>query len=1217
MKPERSGCRRALRIVIMLLSFGSVTRSQMTETAKVDFSTSKASQAFANEWEALGGTWTVKDQRLLGRAGMTRGFATLPEAPESPRAEIRVRMRIVQRTESSRWSTAGLVLLYDRSSYWHLALVEGPDGKRYAELVEMLRGNWQAQRDGCTALKQTRNDGQYAGWEYGHSYELKLMLDETGITGTVRDMLSGNILTQIAYAWGEAEAVRTGRPGMGIVGFEAAFETVIAHADVKAGAPEPAIAIQPGKCGSLAILEDDIGEPDLPRRVQRLTAHFRKAGFGVTPLRCEQLSSSDCLNASWFDALVLADSSRFPVPAEENLLRFLRDGGDLVLLGGLSFSKPLYPVKGTWRTEEEASNILGEELPDVLLFDFESGDVSGWSRVTNHAEQPSRASLQRAERGRCLQMSFRGVDGWDNFQRALPNGLPEGVNVLRFRARGDAQTGKLLVELREEDGTRWMTVVNLEAKWRWIALSLPQFEHWRDSTSVGRGGPLDAVRPEGVRMISFGLAGSHIPGTQGDHTVWLDDVGVSQEDRFLLRESSFQLPVFSDYEVYRMDGVRRVRALPQKRMPADVPLDVDAEANGWSAVGFAFPNESTFVPLADALDAQGRSLGWASGVLVNHSAGFRNSCWLLCGIESEKWILNSEFGPWLAETVKVICGKELPRRERVSEREERVREMDLKTPAAHEGFLHLSPDRRQILAPDGRPFFMIGCNYVGGLARCAGRMWRDDLYDARQVEDDFRKAHEAGLNIMRYWVQGPLDESLRRGDLRKVSAIRESARKYGVYLLLDLPGTGYPTEEAMVQSHQAIAKAFRDEPMVLGYDLRNEPYVTTLGGIRYKKGPVPVQSVDLLKQYPDAVDLAKVDAWLQERPWWLHLPLWIQGEEARNLAVANALWGQYTAEFDLRASSLPGLGRELPVGRWKPLLDAVDASLRRWVDIQVDAIREVDPNHLITVGHNTALCILPANERLDFVSKHTYVRPFSREDVIENMTTMDRLSERWSNRPITLGEFGYSNGIPMPKGALDPNASAVGEMMHFLYALSHGYGGCKKWMLVDWPLPVMRHYGDWNRGLATRIYEERFGLYFYDGTMAGRPKPIVPSLRFLREFVDAGRQGGKLEIIEENNPIRTGYLYRHPNALFVGGQKGSEKKLQFHASAPANVMLRWDEEKLYLMSSADADVRLDPTVFVKAIRSHDAQVQGHAEVRKMREGALSLKLLAGEEIVIQ
>ncbi len=660
-----------------------------------------------------------------------------------------------------------------------------------------------------------------------------------------------------------------------------------------------------------------------------------------------------------------------------------------------------------------------------------------------------------------------------------------------------------------------------------------------------------------------------------------------------------------------MDKVRRVAPT------AAGELAMAGEFAGWSAVGFAFPNESVFVPLAEAQDAAARSLGWAAGALLNHRGAYRNSAWLLFGMQTPGFYRDPAFLAALPKLLDQVRSPERFQELRQAEQTERLASLPLTTPPPHAGFIRRSDDGRHLVYPDGRRFFMIGCNYVGGFARCGGRMWADGYFDAREVEEDFRKANAAGLNVMRYWLQGTLDEDIRQGRMEKVDTIRECARRYEVYLLLDLPGTGYATEQAMRDSHRRIAQAFRDEPMVLGYDLRNEPYVTTLGGIQYTANPPPVQTVDLAATYPGLVDMAKVDAWVKERPWWLHLPSWVQGEAARRVTVANLLWGRYTEEFGLRSSTVVGLTGTVPTGRWQPLVDVVDQSLDRWLKTQVTAIREVDANHLITVGHNTALTILPANAQLDFVSEHIYARPYTYELVQENFTTLDRLRARWPDRPITLGEFGYSNGIALRDGYLDPYTSSVGEMIHYLYAYANDYDGCKKWMLVDWPMAVMQHYGDWNRGQVTRTYEERFGLFSYDGTRKGRPKPIVSALRFLRGVIERNAPAGTLEVTHDKNPIGTGYVYRTTGTVLVGGRQADLPELRFQCGETTNLMLAWDTKGLRLETTADVTVEIDLAALAPELARRPLVAKGTAAPARAQGSRWTLSILAGQPVTLE
>src|SRR5581483_4392259 len=73
--------------------------------------------------------------------------------------------------------------------------------------------------------------------------------------------------------------------------------------------------------------------------VDQTIAALHKSGFVVQIMDTTQLQSPDTLNASLYDCLVLTHTAGLAQPARQNLTKFLRDGGDLVLLGGTGFTQ--------------------------------------------------------------------------------------------------------------------------------------------------------------------------------------------------------------------------------------------------------------------------------------------------------------------------------------------------------------------------------------------------------------------------------------------------------------------------------------------------------------------------------------------------------------------------------------------------------------------------------------------------------------------------------------------------------------------------------------------------------------------------------------------------------------------------------------------------------------------------------------------------------------
>ena len=63
-------------------------------------------------------------------------------------------------------------------------------------------------------------------------------------------------------------------------------------------------------------------------------------------------------------------------------------------------------------------------------------------------------------------------------------------------------------------------------------------------------------------------------------------------------------------------------------------------------------------------------------------------------------------------------------------------------------------------------------------------------------------------------------------------------------------------------------------------------------------------------------------------------------------------------------------------------------------------------------------------------------------------------------------------------------------------------------------------------------------------------------------------------------------------------------------------MLRWDDERLEVMATADVTVRLDPSHFVPNLRAEDAVVDGrHGGLQSAGE-SLVIDLLEGETITV-
>ncbi len=247
----------------------------------------------------------------------------------------------------------------------------------------------------------------------------------------------------------------------------------------------------------LAWLIDPVEGPPRVDWQSSITA-LQSAGSEVQTLDYQAVAAGALVQRD-FDALVLPNASLLPPECAAPLEVFLKAGGDLVTLQGLPFQEVLLKegddwiaanhvfLKGQWLPREEARRkAVAEVRPVHLLLDFEKEDLSLWQRNSNRMDQPSSLSLVEELEGQALHLSIKGLTGWDTQARALPGPIAEGDNCLVFRARSDTpQTTALVIELDEEDGTRWIGKVVLTPEWRWYAMVAEDFACWGGS-EIGR-----------------------------------------------------------------------------------------------------------------------------------------------------------------------------------------------------------------------------------------------------------------------------------------------------------------------------------------------------------------------------------------------------------------------------------------------------------------------------------------------------------------------------------------------------------------------------------------------------------------------------------------------------------------------------------------------------------------------------------------------------------
>ena len=598
-----------------------------------------ADAAALTAWD-LDGRWAVRDGALACRSERI-ARAVWYRAPIAGSLHVEATLTVEGRAAPGAWVAAGLCAWHNGGNYWRLALVESPTGNRYAELVEMRDAEWQAQIS--DRLEATHDGGPGLQWKDNRPYRLALTLGPEGVEGTIRDAASGEVAARLGYRFGRRPAVRRGRLALHQTGVSARWDDVVAEATVAAAAAK--VPVRRGPAGAAAIVDTlPLGEQakqrDAAARIWE--GLLEEAGLGVNWLSPEAAAAPGVLSPERYDLCVVPDVAPRPQGLAEAFEEYLLEGGRAVACGGPAFTRQLWKAGGAWLDRDRYAAAIQNAATTRLLADFEAADaLEAWTCGGSNAGSTPKASADGPleGHGRVLRLDFENYTGWGHAARTWEKPFPAEHSLTVLWAHAPPGTSEMIVEWKERDESRWIATVPLTPRWRRIVLAPDDFVFWRDSRSTGRGGQGDRLRPQNAVYLSFGIAESHCAQVaHGRHTVWIDGVAtavspVEQPPDFPARPC---IELFCPpYKTYRMRDAVRLAAAPgsglddlgELRPPAGATSPVARCAGR----GLGHGTRLRWIPLLDALDAQGRNRGTLLSLLAHWRPPFYGAAWAYLG----------------------------------------------------------------------------------------------------------------------------------------------------------------------------------------------------------------------------------------------------------------------------------------------------------------------------------------------------------------------------------------------------------------------------------------------------------------------------------------------------------------------------------------------------------------------------------------------------------
>eukprot|EP01052_Picozoa_sp_SAG31_P022555 SAG31_NODE_1798_length_7243_cov_4.509518_6_plen_821_part_00 len=682
--------------------------------------------------------------------------------------------------------------------------------------------------------------------------------------------------------------------------------------------------------------------------------------------------------------------------------------------------------------------------------------------------------------------------------------------------------------------------------------------------------------------------------------------------------------VMEDYAPLRMPDIVAVDTVPNPIVPAGRFSLNNGSWSGLSAVGWAVPRRSRVTPVLVARKSYSRPAGWAA-TLVENYGGWGSQCQPQklargCFVGSSFFVFGITTPSFYdAPAFRAMIGPAIAR----------LAAHRMRTPAEpppplplHPGRVPMRPlviggadNRTLVVEGTGTAFHVVGVNY-------AQWFWASPLVENAAtptlIEADVEKVAGLGFNTVRLaccW--GPLGFLPNSSALTTVVMDALAAHRLRVLFTLPVCTSEQKCGDYTTQTLSALLPRHRDA--VSFVDVRNEVVAESLAAFVCANGSTLAQSVG-------GWDAA---VWQRFR-----------------------IWSNVSRDFDnfrfVQHRLDVGLPREFQGIFWAT--NRMYATYLSWL---IPKVRQALPKALVCCGTFDELELLPAASMADFACHHSYPTvagvagqctcPNGGGGCLTNscgylgsvplreivalpgsLEVIDRVfAENDAVRPIVHGETGISDGLKLDATRyVDLHSASVWEVILYLSPIAKGFGGTIRWTINDFEAYASTA-SNITPPLAsiTVTRDQRMGLYAYDGTLRGSPKPVAHALAFIARWVsEVGPKiwgpHGTLQIRNASTPIHAAYTYHAPGALFVGDTQHESTTLQFEAHAPAsNVFIRYNCSEIRVLASADTQARL--AVGRLSPLLVNASVCGRRGALRWDGSWLEVQLLEGEELELK
>ncbi len=396
-----------------------------------------------------------------------------------------------------------------------------------------------------------------------------------------------------------------------------------------------------------------------PELIDALSAEIGAAGYAVEVIGLDGLTSAGTGGAGRHALLVIPDAGHLPTVVAPAIDRHARDGGSLIALQTPIWRKPMIRTDDGWTDRVTCQRKRAALMPEHIFLHFEPGSTRDWQSFRYPPE--SSTSLDTVDDGpapgaRALHVVSPKLVGYAvHSPKDLVDPFPPGHTLTIFSAKGVPGTDQMSVEWEEQDGSRWVAIVDLEPRWRQYLLFPEDFRYWHSVPARAAG----CFRPENAQAIRFGVSQSHTPGlTNKPYEFWVGPVGTAAPQPIYEQlRSPASLPTFDTlapaYKLFNCHNVASLRTSDDAAFIAagrlDVPEVVRSPHPRARGGGFDKRRAWRWLPLLEARTGNGEWRGTPATLTLHADGAFKGGAWASFGLQGPEWYVRPEARRMLRE----------------------------------------------------------------------------------------------------------------------------------------------------------------------------------------------------------------------------------------------------------------------------------------------------------------------------------------------------------------------------------------------------------------------------------------------------------------------------------------------------------------------------------------------------------------------------------------